>query len=86
MPTRRRILKQVVVWTAGVVLLSVWYVVAAPFIVFPAEEYFPASRPVLEFAYAPLMYVVDHPEVPGHDVFVAYVNWCDDRFRETFSW
>lgn len=78
--------RKAAIWSAVIVMLPVWYVLAAPFIVIPVEKYFPASVPLLKVVYAPLIYVVDNPEAPGHIEFQIYVNWCDRRLDETFDW
>ena len=76
--------KRAAVWTAGVLALLAWYVLAAPIIVYPIERWFPGATPILKVVYAPLIYVSDNSDGPGHHAFLRYADWCYDSLNDAF--
>ena len=76
--------KRAAVWTMGILILLAWYVLAAPIVVYPVERWLPGAMPFLEVVYGPLVYLSDNPDVPGHDAFRAYVDWCYDSLSDKF--
>jgi hypothetical protein len=44
----------------------------------------PASEPFLSAVYAPLVYVASDPAAPGHSLFMAYLEWTQELFIQTF--
>jgi len=84
MHARRPLLKRVAVWTAAVVLLLVSYVLGAPFVARYCARYVPAAQPAFVVIYAPLVHVAHVPDAPGHESFIAYVEWCNRTCEETF--
>jgi hypothetical protein len=80
----RPMLKRAALWTAAFVVLVVWYVGAAPFVAFMLQRYLPASKPIFDVVYAPLVYIAKTDDAPGHDLFLAYAQQCDALVREVF--
>lgn len=80
MLTRRPILKRVAVWTAGVVLAFVLYLLGAPIVIFTVVPRFPSATPVLMVLYLPLDYYCDpSADRPGADLYRDYAEWCRDK-------
>ena len=78
MPTtcRRRIIRRVCLLTAATAFLLLWYVLAAPFVVFIVAAKFPAAKPVIEALYRPLIYIYRDTDAPGLALYANYVDFC----------
>lgn len=79
---RRARLKRIVLWTAATAVLVVGYVTSAPFVdLFFVRHDVPFAKEVLGAFYAPLVYISQNPDAPGHDAFEAYIEWCGENFQ-----
>jgi hypothetical protein len=84
MHARRPRLKRIAVWTAAVVLLLAGYIGGAPVVAFFAQRYLPQSESFFQVVYAPLLYVAQNPEAPGHAEFTAYLMWAFESLERAF--
>jgi hypothetical protein len=85
MHPRRPLLKRVTLWTAAVVLLLAGYVGGSPFVAFVVERHGPPqSWRAFEVVYAPLIYIVENPNAPGHAALAAYVEWSMETLDHMF--
>jgi len=84
MPTRRPILKRVALWTAAVVLVLAGYLASLPFVDFVDSRY-PVARPVLVVLYSPILLVIGREDAPGHDLYIAYLEWAREHLEAAFN-
>ena len=88
MSTRRRLLKRIGWTTSLVVLIVVVYVAGVPITDIAMRRMKigtrdPTTQTYFRWVYAPLVYVHDHPEMPGGQLFQRYVKWCNEVFPAT---
>ena len=86
---RGPILKRIAVWTAGVVLVPMWYIASAPVVSCSVGYSRLGSKPAvlraLNAFYSPLMLLRQHPEVPGSTEFDVYCRWYQQQHEEFFD-
>lgn len=80
-PQRPPVLSRTGVVLLVVPLLPLSYVLGAPFVVFTVQRHAPAALPIVGVVYEPLRYYSRHPELPGSELFKAYVQSVEQTLR-----
>ena len=79
--TRPPLLKRAALGIAAVVLTLAAYVVGAPIVVAIVIKHFPTALPWIVVVYGPVDYYCRHPELPGCETYLSYVQWCFAHFE-----